>query len=107
MYNLLAQQLKATREDASFEDVFGKYFAQDVLETEHIMKVFEEYMGAATEDSVFAPRQIAQMRTAKPEQRPTLQGLLDDITTFRKNCSAAVLSDYIGIQRRAVEWEKW
>ncbi|KAK0224395.1 hypothetical protein EDD85DRAFT_1027886 [Armillaria nabsnona] len=38
----IEKQLKATREDASFDDVFGKYFAQDVLETEYMMKVFED-----------------------------------------------------------------
>ncbi|KAK0442409.1 hypothetical protein EV421DRAFT_1950605 [Armillaria borealis] len=129
----IEKQLKATREDASFDDVFGKYFAQDVLDAEYMasthlllyftadkcesqMKVFEEYMGTATEkDPVLAQTtriaysllvMIAQMRTSKPEQRPTLQGLLDDIATLRKSCSTAVLADYIGIQRRAVEWER-
>ncbi|KAG7443949.1 uncharacterized protein BT62DRAFT_305933 [Guyanagaster necrorhizus] len=40
--------LKALHEDFSFDDVFGKYFAQDIIQSEQIMQAFDEVRSTTT-----------------------------------------------------------
>ncbi|KAG7443951.1 uncharacterized protein BT62DRAFT_934523 [Guyanagaster necrorhizus] len=82
------------------------------------MQAFDEYIGKINEVNGSFPKatlrmamwlltMVAQMRSSNPELRPTMSQLVDSVVEMRRSCPVAVLSDYIGIQRRAVEWEKW
>ncbi|KAK0452721.1 uncharacterized protein EV420DRAFT_1558159 [Desarmillaria tabescens] len=82
----IEKELKATREDASFDDVFGTYFAEDVLDMD---KMYMSTGGAEWIPNIHNRIaysllvMIAQMQSSTPEQRPTLQELLDDITSLQ------------------------
>ncbi|KAK0442399.1 hypothetical protein EV421DRAFT_2035874 [Armillaria borealis] len=47
--------LKVFHEDFSFDDVFSKFFAQDAIQNESIMQVFEEHLGTINEANVVFP----------------------------------------------------
>ncbi|KAK0224394.1 hypothetical protein EDD85DRAFT_941073 [Armillaria nabsnona] len=111
------KHLKSLRDDFSFEDVFGKSFTQDTIQSEDIIHVFDEYTGKINVEESF-PKEtlkmalslltmIAQMGSSNLDLRPSLSQLLDSVAEMWQNCSPVVLSDYIGTERRAVEWEKW
>lgn len=55
------KHLKAIREDFSFDEVFGKYFARDTIQTEEIMQVFDEYMGKFNEVEGPFPKEILKL----------------------------------------------
>ncbi len=81
-----------------------RYFHGVVDDADHKLQVFPK----ATLRMAFSLLiMIAQMRSSNPAQRPTLSALVDTVLALQKSSSQAVLFDHIGINRRAVEWDKW
>ncbi|KAG7443960.1 uncharacterized protein BT62DRAFT_921596 [Guyanagaster necrorhizus] len=110
----LEKHLKALHEDFLFDDVFGKYFAQEGIQSEQIMQAFNEVHSTTTVNGSFLKAtlqmamlllmMIAQMWSSNLELRLTMLQLVDSVVEMQCSCPAVVLSDYIGIQWRAVEW---
>ncbi|SJL13906.1 uncharacterized protein ARMOST_17356 [Armillaria ostoyae] len=109
------KHLKSLRDDFSFDDVFGKSFTQDAIQSEDIIHIFDEFTGKINVDQSF-PKDtlkmalsllttIAQMGSSNLDLRPSLSQLLDSVVEMRRNCPPAVLSDYIGTERKAVVGE--
>ncbi|KAK0224381.1 hypothetical protein EDD85DRAFT_981848 [Armillaria nabsnona] len=70
------KHLKVFHEDFSFDDVFGKFFAQDTIQNGQMMQVFE------------------------PRRTETgLVSTVGPVLALRKSSSQAMLFDYIGVNR--------